>query len=153
MLLEIAFGAAGARPLNRVTPEQFNTQWQAHLPGHLGIVVTHVAPGELHAEMAVVPAVASPDGHLHAGSVVALAVHAAGCGCVADLPPDASGFTTLELKANHLGSPRDGHVRCVARRVHGGRSTQVWDVEVTHAETGKPVALFRCTQMLLATRG
>ena len=136
-----------------MTPEQFNTQWQAHLPGTLGIVVTHVAAGELHAEMAVVSAVASPDGHLHAGSVVALAVHAAGCGCVADLPSDTSGFTTLELKSNHLSSPRDGHVRCVARRVHGGRSTQVWDAKVTHVESGKTVALFRCTQMLLIARG
>jgi 1,4-dihydroxy-2-naphthoyl-CoA hydrolase len=136
-----------------MTPEQFNTQWQAHLPGHLGIVVTHVAPGELHAEMAVVPQIASPDGHLHAGSVAALAVHAAGCGCVADLPPGTAGFTMLEFKANHLSSPRDGRVLCVARRVHGGRSTQVWDVEVTHAESGKAVALFRCTQMLLVARG
>ena len=49
-------------------------------------------------------------------------------------------------------SARDGHVLCVARRVHGGRSTQVWDVEVTHAESGKALALFRCTQMLLAAR-
>ncbi len=135
-----------------MTPEQFNTQWRAHLPGHLGIVVTHVAPGELHAEMAVVPAIAAPDGHLHAGSVTALAVHAAGCGCVADLPAGSTGFTTLEFKANHLSSARDGHVLCVARRVHGGRSTQVWDVEVTHAESGKALALFRCTQMLLAAR-
>ena len=137
-----------------MTAEQFNTQWQAHLPGHLGIVVTQVAPGELHAEMAVVPANASPDGHLHAGSVIALAVHAAGCGCVADLPPGTTGFTTLEFKVNHLGSPRAGRVRCVARRVHSGRSTQVWDVEVTHAETGKAVALCRGTQLLLvAPRG
>lgn len=135
-----------------MTPEQFNTLWQGHLPGHIGIVVTHVEPGELHAEMAVVPAIAAPDGHLHAGSVLALAVHAAGCGCVADLPPGIAGFTTLELKANHLSGARDGHVRCIARRVHGGRSTQVWDVEVKHAESDKVVALIRCTQMLLAGR-
>ena len=136
-----------------MTAEQFNTHWQAHLPGHLGIVVTQVAPGELHAEMAVVPAIAAPDGHLHAGSVLALAVHAAGCGCMADLPAGIAGFTTLEFKANHLSSPREGRVLCVARRVHGGRSTQVWDIEVSHAESGKAVALLRCTQLLLGARG
>jgi acyl-coenzyme A thioesterase PaaI-like protein len=40
-------------------------------------------------------------------------------------------------------------VLCAARRVHGGRSTQVWDEEVTHAMSGNAAALFRCTQMLL----
>jgi acyl-coenzyme A thioesterase PaaI-like protein len=43
-------------------------------------------------------------------------------------------------------------VLCVARRVHGGRSTQVWDEEVTHSMSGNAAALFRCTQMLLFAR-
>jgi 1,4-dihydroxy-2-naphthoyl-CoA hydrolase len=36
--------------------------------------------------------------------------------------------------------------------VHGGRTTQIWDAEATRAETGKTVALFRCTQMVLYPR-
>jgi acyl-coenzyme A thioesterase PaaI-like protein len=35
---------------------------------------------------------------------------------------------------------------------HGGRSTQVWDVVVTAEDTGKKIALFRCTQMILYPR-
>jgi uncharacterized protein (TIGR00369 family) len=68
---------------------------------------------------------------------------------VANLPEGAVGFTTIELKSNHLGTARDGTVACVAKAVHLGRTTQVWDAVVTHKETGKTLALFRCTQMVL----
>ena len=36
--------------------------------------------------------------------------------------------------------------------VHTGRTTQVWDAEVTHRESGRTLALFRCTQMILYPR-
>jgi hypothetical protein len=37
--------------------------------------------------------------------------------------------------------------------VHRGRTTQVWDAAVTHLETGRTLALFRCTQMILYEDG
>ena len=36
-----------------------------------------------------------------------------------------------------------------ARLVHGGRTTQIWDADVTNEATGTTIALFRCTQMIL----
>lgn len=65
------------------------------------------------------------------------------------LPPGANGFTTVELKSNHLGTALEGTLDCVAKAAHLGRTTQVWDATVTHRETGKTLALFRCTQMVL----
>ena len=65
------------------------------------------------------------------------------------LPQGASGFTTLELKANFLGTAREGAIACLARPVHLGRTTQVWDAEVTLEGTETRLALFRCTQMVL----
>jgi uncharacterized protein (TIGR00369 family) len=91
----------------------------------------------------------APNGVLHAGSVVSLADTAAGYGCVANLPDGAKGFTTLEIKSNHLGTVREGVVSCVARAIHVGKSTQVWDAEVFDNTSGKRIALFRCTQMIL----
>ena len=91
----------------------------------------------------------APNGYLHAGSVVTLADTSAGYGCIVHLPAGASGFTTIELKSNHLGTARDGTIVCVARPVHIGKTTQVWDAIVTHRESGKTIALFRCTQMVL----
>jgi uncharacterized protein (TIGR00369 family) len=135
-----------------ITAEQFNERSIGHLPGHLGIVVTYVGSGELRAELPVRPQLMAPNGFLHAGSVVTLADTASGYGCVANLPPQASGFTTLELKSNHLGTALEGTVDCIAKAAHLGKTTQVWDATVTHRETGKIIALFRCTQMVLYAR-
>ncbi len=132
-----------------ITPEQLNQRGVNSLPGHLGIVVTHVAAGEVRAELAVAPHLMAPNGFLHAGSVVTLADTCSGYGCVSNLPEGANGFTTIELKSNHLGTAREGVVECVAKAVHLGRNTQVWDATVTHRDTGKTMALFRCTQMVL----
>jgi 1,4-dihydroxy-2-naphthoyl-CoA hydrolase len=80
--------------------------------------------------------------------VIALADTAAGYGCIAHLPEGARGFTTVELKSNFLGTALSGRIATVARLVHGGRNTQVWDATVVD-ESGKTLALFRCTQMVL----
>jgi uncharacterized protein (TIGR00369 family) len=127
----------------------FNQFGAKHLPGYLGIEVTRAEGREVHAELPVRQELMAPNGFLHAGSVVTLADTCAGYGCVANLPEGAVGFTTIELKSNHLGTARDGTVACVAKAVHLGRTTQVWDAVVTHKETGKTLALFRCTQMVL----
>jgi len=134
---------------NMLTPEYFNQHTKDHLPDHLGIVVTHVAPSEVRCQFRITQAIMAPNGFLHAGSVVTLADTAAGLGCHAHLPEGASGYTTIELKSNFMGTAREGMVSCIATPAHLGKSTQVWDSVVTHDDTGKTIALFRCTQMIL----
>jgi 1,4-dihydroxy-2-naphthoyl-CoA hydrolase len=131
------------------TPEELTQFGAANLPGLLGIVLTHTSLVEIRAELPVRPAVMAPNGFLHAGTIVSLADTCAGYGCIANLPEGAAGFTTIELKSNHLGTTRDGMIECRATPVHLGRTTQVWDAVVTHRESGKTLALFRCTQMIL----
>jgi 1,4-dihydroxy-2-naphthoyl-CoA hydrolase len=135
-----------------LTPEQFNTRGEGHLPGYLGIVVTEVGVGRVRAELEIKPFLMAPNGYLHAGSVVTLADTASGYGCVANLPGGASGFTTIELKSNHLATAREGIIDCMATAVHMGATTQVWDAVVTRRHTGKVIAMFRCTQMILYPR-
>ena len=60
--------------------------------------------------------------------------------------------TTIELKSNHLGTAREGRIDALATNVHAGRTTQVWDAVVTNGETGRTIALFRCTQSVLWPR-
>ncbi|MDH4190051.1 MAG: PaaI family thioesterase [Betaproteobacteria bacterium] len=134
------------------TADYFNQLSAGHLPGHLGIVIVEVRPGVMRSELELRRALMAPNGFLHAGSVVTLADTSAGYGCVANLPQGASGFTTIELKSNHLGTARDGFIDCVATAVHLGRSTQVWDAVVTSRASGGTIALFRCTQMVLYAR-
>jgi uncharacterized protein (TIGR00369 family) len=81
--------------------------------------------------------------------VIALADSACGYGTIANLPEQATGFTTIELKSNFLGTCRDGALKCTATRVHNGRSTQVWDAIVRDEANDRTIALFRCTQMIL----
>lgn len=121
----------------------------AYLPGHLGIEIVEVSAERVRAMLAVKTVLLAPNGYLHAGTVVTLADTCAGYGCVAALPPGASGFTTVELKSNHLGTALDGVIDCIATPAHLGRTTQVWDATVTHRDSGKTIALFRCTQMVL----
>ena len=103
----------------------------------------------MHATLAVQRHLMAPNGYLHAGTVVSLADTACGYGCIASLPEGAVGFTTIELKSNFLGTAREGNIDCVATAAHTGRTTQLWDAVVTHRETGKTIALFRCTQLIL----
>ncbi|CAA6820140.1 MAG: ComA-related protein [uncultured Thiotrichaceae bacterium] len=132
-----------------LTVESLNEMSASCLPGHLGIQVLEVDGGKVTLALPVTPQLMAPNGFLHAGSVVTLADTAAGYGCLVTMPEGASGFTTLELKSNHLGTATDGTIECTATAAHLGRTTQVWDSVVTHKETGKTIALFRCTQMIL----
>jgi 1,4-dihydroxy-2-naphthoyl-CoA hydrolase len=129
--------------------EQLNKIGIGKLPGHLGIVITHATESEVRAEIAVEEMHMAPNGYLHAGTVITLADTCAGYGCIVNLPPGATGFTTIELKSNHLGTAKEGTILASAKPVHRGKTTQVWDTIVTRGDSGKTIALFRCTQMIL----
>jgi uncharacterized protein (TIGR00369 family) len=117
----------------------------------LGIAFVSVESGRAELRLPLRQELLAPNGYLHAGTVVALADTACGYGCVASLPDGGTGFTTIELKTNFLGTARDGVLECAATLVHGGRTTQVWDATVRRGE--KTIALFRCTQLVLYGSG
>ncbi len=129
--------------------EQLNTFSKGFLPGHLGVHFLEVGHGFAIAELTVQKHMMAPNGFLHAGSVVTLADTACGYGCVRALPEGSTGFTTIELKSNFLGTAQDGVIECRAEAAHLGRMTQLWDAKVKHRDTDKTIALFRCTQMVL----
>ena len=132
-----------------VTLEKMNARGAGRLPGLFGFRVMAVEEGLLVAEIDIRPELLAPNGYLHAATVIALADTASGYGCIAHLPSGAENFTTVELKCNFLGTARDGTIACVAKAVHLGKTTQVWDASVSRHGDGKPIALFRCTQMVL----
>ena len=142
-------------PLRReMTLEKLNSRSGDNLPGWFSMKVVEVREGSLTMEYAIRPQYLAPNGFLHAASVIALADTSAGYATIAHLPEGATNFTTIELKSNFIGTATEGSLRAEARSAHQGRTTQLWDSIVTHVETGKAVALFRCTQMILwAKRG
>jgi uncharacterized protein (TIGR00369 family) len=128
-----------------------NEFFGARLPGLLGMVLDACTGDEVVGHIDVGGALIAGTGFLFAPAVVGLADSLAAAGTGEHLDREANeSFTTVELKCNFLGSAREGE-RVVGRAVpaHIGRSTQVWDVTVTNETTGKTIALFRNTQMVL----
>ncbi|QPF82206.1 PaaI family thioesterase [Bradyrhizobium genosp. L] len=131
------------------TVDRINATQAGSLPGELAFQWIEVEQSFVRGRFDIGTKHFSPHGPLHGASIVALADSACGFGCLASLPEGASGFATSELKTNFIGTAREGGVSCEARLVHAGRTTQVWDAVVRSEVTGKTIALFRCTQMLL----
>ena len=132
-----------------VTIADLNAAGAAVLPGHLGVEIDEAESGRVTSHMDVRQHHMAPHGYLHAASVIALADTSCGYGCMLSLPEGGTGFTTIELKANFLGTTRDGTLTCIAKPAHLGRTTQVWDATVTRHDDGGTIAIFRCTQMVL----
>ena len=133
--------------------DRINASQAGSLPGLLDFQWLEAGRGHIRGRFEIAAKHFSPHGLLHGASIVALADTACGFGCLASLPDGAIGFATGELKTNFIGAAREGGMSCEARLVHAGRTTQVWDAEIRSEATGKTIALFRCTQMLLYPPG
>jgi uncharacterized protein (TIGR00369 family) len=91
-------------------------------------------------------------GLVHAGTVFGLADTCAGWGCLASLPEDRRAFTTIEGNINLVATAGQGdELRATAVMEHAGQTTQVWNVEVARQRGSRTIALYRCTQILLAS--
>ncbi|MFL6009418.1 MAG: PaaI family thioesterase [Rubrobacteraceae bacterium] len=132
--------------------EGLNERGTGRLPGLIGLDVLEAGEGWLATRLELRDELLAPNGYLHAATIVALADTSCGYGTFVSLPEGAEGFTTIELKTNFLGTKLAGVITCEARLAHGGRTTQVWDATVADDDSGKPLALFRCTQLLLYPR-
>jgi 1,4-dihydroxy-2-naphthoyl-CoA hydrolase len=128
---------------------ELDARFAQSLPGLLGLEFGDSKPGLVRGRMEVKPHHMAPNGYLHAASIIALADSACGRGAFISKPEGATGFTTIELKTNFLGTAKDGAIEVEAKLIHGGRLTQVWDAEVRREGETRPLALFRCTQMML----
>jgi 1,4-dihydroxy-2-naphthoyl-CoA hydrolase len=129
--------------------ERFTKAMEGRLPGIFGVELIDIGHGKAEARLRLEPWHLAPNEFLHAATVIAIADSCAGMGCLASLPEEAGGFTTIELKTNFLGTAREGALRCEAHMVHGGSRTQVWDSTVLREHDERVIALFRCTQFLL----
>ena len=127
----------------------FNSIGADHFPELLGIRIISVKENCVVAEMPIHSRLFAPNDFVHAGSLVTLADTVAGYSVLAHLPETAKSFTTLELKSNFIRGQRAGTLVCSSSPEHLGRTTQVWRAIVSHKESGKTVAIFSCTQMIL----
>ena len=132
--------------------QQLNDFARDRHPGLCGVEILVCQPDLVTGRLPVTRELVAGTGFLWAPVIVTLADWLCAAGTGANIP-EGSSFTTIELKTNFLGTVREGGaVTARAVPVHRGRTTQVWDVEVADESNGKPIALFRCTQMVLAAR-
>ena len=129
--------------------EDFNRYGEEYLFGHLDMEFLKVEKDEVIARIVVQQHHFGWNGYLHAGTIFSLADSCAGYGCVRSLPEGAAGFTTIETKTNFLSTVRAGSIQAIAKPLHWGRSTQVWDTRVSSTENGQLLTCYRCTQMVL----
>jgi 1,4-dihydroxy-2-naphthoyl-CoA hydrolase len=105
---------------------------------------------EPEARLTVTHRLIAGTGFLWAPVVVAMADALCAFGVSEHWPEGAVSFTTIECRANFLSSAREGEVVIgQATPLHLGRSTQVWDATVTNETTGRQMASYRCTQLIL----
>ncbi len=99
------------------------------------------------AVVATMPVVGNrqPDGWLHGGATMSLVETLASYAGALKAGWPERVVMGLQQTCNFISTVREGHVRGVATPVHLGRTTHVWDVEVTHVETGRRVAAGRVT--------
>jgi uncharacterized protein (TIGR00369 family) len=109
----------------------------------LDIEIVEMSDEKVVATMPVTPKHHQPFGVLHGGVSVVLAESVASVGAYLAAP---DGFVAMgiEINANHIRAVREGTVTAVATPVHRGRSTQVWQVEIT-GENDKLICVSRCT--------
>lgn len=134
---------------NHTSVEKLNAANDGKLPGWLGLEVTDVRDGLVEGRLPVRTELIAHTGYLLAGALLSVADILCAYGVSTAWPEGASGFTTAEVKCNFVGTAREGAVLCRAKLLHGGRTTQVWDAEMTNEATGKLMAAFRCTQIIL----
>jgi uncharacterized protein (TIGR00369 family) len=91
----------------------------------------------------------SHTGYLLAGVGLTLADLLCAYGVSTVWPEGAKSFTTAEVKCNFIGTALEGDVEVVAMLIHGGRTTQLWDAEIRSLASGRRMALFRATQIIL----
>ena len=127
--------------------EEINARGKSTLVEHLGIVVTELGDEYLVGTMPVDARTKQPVGLLHGGASVALAESL--CSIAGNLVVNSSEqyCVGLEINANHISPSRGGTVRGVARPVHLGKSTQVWETKIE--QDGKLICISRMTLAIL----
>ncbi len=99
----------------------------------LGIRITAFGDDWLQGTMPVDTRTRQPFGLLHGGASVALAETLGSLAGWLTLLPDGSGCAGLEINASHLRAVREGTVTGTARPLRIGRTTQVWDIQISDA--------------------
>lgn len=127
--------------------EKINEIRKNTLNDHMGISITEIGADYVEATMPVDERTRQPMGLLHGGASVVLAESIGSLGSYLAIPSDKQ-CVGLEINANHLRSVDSGWVTGIARPLHIGKSTHVWDIRITD-EKEHLVCIARLTMAII----
>ena len=114
----------------------------------LGIEFLEVGDDFIRARVPVDSRTRQPMGILHGGVSVVLAETLGSCGA-AFASPAGHRAVGLDINANHLRSVSEGWVTGIARPIHIGRTTHVWQIDMSD-QKGQLTCVSRITMAILA---
>lgn len=128
--------------------EQLNFSREQTMVHHLGIEFTKLGEDYLEATMPVDQRTKQPMGLLHGGASVALAETLGSVASLLTLDQTKQACVGLEINANHIKSVRDGKVKGVAKPIHLGKATQIWEIKI-YNEAEQLCCISRITMAIL----
>ncbi len=115
---------------------------------HMGIEFTDVGDDYISARMPVDERTVQPHRILHGGASVVLAETLGSVAANHCLRKEGTAAVGLEINANHIRKVTSGRVSAVAKAVHVGRTTNVWDIRISD-EDDKTVCVSRLTMAII----
>jgi 1,4-dihydroxy-2-naphthoyl-CoA hydrolase len=122
----------------------------ANMGVHVGIEFTDIGDDYLSASMPVDHRTIQPFGRLHGGASCVLSETLGSVAAWMCVDNDKYAAVGLEINANHIRTSWDGSKvigRC--EPMHIGRTTQVWQTDITEAGTGKRICISRLTVAII----
>lgn len=110
--------------------ERLNAFSQNTLVEHLGMEITEIGDDFIKGTMPVDKRTHQPLGLLHGGASVALAETLGSIAATITLDQSKQYAVGLEINANHLKAVKNGLVTGVAKPLHIGRKTHVWEIKI-----------------------
>jgi 1,4-dihydroxy-2-naphthoyl-CoA hydrolase len=137
--------------LSSPTLEQLNKSSQSTMINHLGIEFTAIGEDFLEATMPVDHRTIQPMGLLHGGANVVLAETLGSMAASLTIDLSKQACVGLEINANHTRAVKEGKVRGIAKPIHIGKSTQIWEIKIFN-ESEKLCCISRITMAILENK-
>ncbi len=127
--------------------KQIKIAFENTLMEHLEIEIDHIGDDFISATMPVGPKTHQPLGYLHGGATVALAESLGSMASFLLIDQQNQNVFGLEINANHIRSKKDGVVKAIARPIHLGSQTHIWDIRIED-EDQKLISIVRLTNIV-----
>lgn len=115
-----------------ITVDFLNDKFNINMTQHLGIIYSEIGEDFITGKMPVDERTKQPMGLLHGGASVVLAESLGSIASNFCIDQTKQYCVGLEINANHIKSATDGFVHGIAKAIHIGRKTHIWEIKITN---------------------